>query len=293
MATNVYFNQKVKSEQTLYEDIVIESLKMYGQDMYYLPRDIINKDPVLADDVPSRFNSTYKIEMYIDDVEGYGGDGDLFSKFGVEIRDQVTLTVARRRWLQTVARHDNEITGNRPREGDLIYVPLSGSMFEIMHVEHEQPFYQLSNLPTFKLRCEKFEYNDERLDTGVDIIDDIESKGFLLKLTLQDSADTDFVIGNTLTQTIGALQVTGEIAYYNDSDNEIRVAHISSNQPGLHQFTTGRVVSNGVLNNVLTRTVTAVGEQLNSPGAQNEEFIAETDFIDFEENNPFGDIENI
>ena len=119
MATNLYFSQKVQSEQNLYEDIVIESLKMYGQDVYYLPRDIVN------DDVPSRFNSSYKVEMYIENTEGFDGEGDLFTKFGVEIRDQATFVVARRRWTTTVNRFDNDINSERPREGDLVYLPLS------------------------------------------------------------------------------------------------------------------------------------------------------------------------
>ena len=154
MATNLYFSQKVHSEQNLYEDIVIESLKMFGQDVYYLPRDIVNEDRIFGDDVPSRFNSSYKVEMYIENTEGFDGEGDLFTKFGVEIRDQATFVVARRRWTTTINRFDNEINSTRPREGDLVYLPLSNSMFQIMAVEHEQPFYQLSNLATYKLRCE-------------------------------------------------------------------------------------------------------------------------------------------
>lgn len=266
---------------------------MYGQDMYYLPRDIINKDPILADDIPSRFNSAYRLEMYIDDIEGYGGEGDLFSKFGVELRDQVVLTVARRRWQQTIARYDNEITGNRPREGDLIYVPLSGSMFEIMRVEHEQPFYQLANLPTFKLHCEKFEYNDEKLDTNIDVIDGIELTGYSQVLTLVDSAQSDFVIGNTITQIMsGGLIVSGEIVYYNDSDNILKIAHVGSNDNNFHLVTTGNIIttnSNGIS---FTRTVATVGEDLNQPAAQNIDF-NNIDFVDFSENNPFGDVEVI
>ena len=174
MARNPYFSQKVRSEQNLYEDIIIESLKMYGQDVYYLPRDTVNEDRILGEDVPSSFNSSYKVEMYIENTEGFDGEGDLFTKFGVEIRDQATFIVARKRWTQTVAKYDNDIDSVRPREGDLIYLSLSNSLFEITHVEHEQPFYQLSNLPTYKLRCELFEYNDENLDTGIEVIDDIE-----------------------------------------------------------------------------------------------------------------------
>jgi len=176
MATNVYFSQGKRSEQRLYEDIIIESLKIYGQDVYYMPRDILNENKIFGEDIPSRFNSSYKIEMYIENVEGFDGEGDLFTKFGVEIRDQATFIVARKRWNDAVKRYDNEIpsTQVRPNEGDIIYLPLSNSMFQIMHVEHEQPFYQLKNLPTYKLRCELFEYTGEELDTGIDVIDNIE-----------------------------------------------------------------------------------------------------------------------
>ena len=191
MATNLYFNQKVRSEQLLYEDIVIESLKTYGQDVYYLPRDLVNEDKILGDDPVSSFNSSHIVEMYIENVEGFDGEGDLFTRFGVEIRDEATFIVARRRWRDTIARYDNEITIDRPAEGDLIYLPMSKSMFQIMHVEHEQPFYQLQNLPVFKLRCQLFEYTGEDLDTGVDTIDDIESRyAYKYILSLNNERDS-------------------------------------------------------------------------------------------------------
>ena len=293
MATNLYFSQKVRSEQNLYEDIVIESLKMYGQDVYYLPRDIVNKNPIFADDIPSRFNSSYKVEMYIDNIEGFDGEGDIFTKFGVELRDQATFVVARRRWDQTVKRYDNEITGSRPREGDLLYLTLSNTLFEIMHVEHEQPFYQLSNLPTYKLRCEKFEYNDEDFDTYVEAIDSIEKTGYVVKLTLQDSAARGFIIGNTANQTLASgVIVSGDIVDYNDSSNILSIAHMGSNDSNFHEFVTSRVVtsldSDGI---TFRRMVTAIDEQLNQPGAQNEEFSDNTNFIDFTESNPFGTVE--
>jgi len=185
MATNPYFSQAVRSEQSLYEDIVIESLKMYGQDIYYLPRDVISEDRILGEDIPSRFNSSYKVEMYIENVDGFDGEGDLFTKFGVEIRDQATFIISRRRWSQTVHRYDNDITVARPSEGDLLYIPFSKKLFEITHVEHEQPFYQLQNLPTYKLRCELFEYGNEDIVTGVDTIDDIQHDyAYAYQLTL-------------------------------------------------------------------------------------------------------------
>ena len=120
MARNIYFSDAVRSEQRLYENIIIESLKMYGQDLYYLPRTIVNENRVLGEDVPSKFNQSYKIEMYIENTEGFDGEGDLFTKFGVEIRDEATFIVSRRRWNHTVGQATNEINGERPREGDII-----------------------------------------------------------------------------------------------------------------------------------------------------------------------------
>ena len=288
MATNLYFSQKVHSEQNLYEDIVIESLKMYGQDVYYLPRDIVNKDTILNEDVPSSFNSSHKIEMYIENVEGFDGEGDLFTKFGVEIRDQATFVVSRKRWEQTVKRYDAEINSVRPLEGDLIYLSMTNKLFEIMHVEHEQPFYQLSNLPTYKLRCELFEYSGEDLDTNIEQIDAIEGLGFTLDLTMVDSASTGFVIGNTVTQTLSSgVIVTGEITNYVDSSNTLSLAHIGANQPGYHTFAAGNITSPDSAGNTLVRTITAINEDL-PVNSQNSIFGA-VDFLDFTESNPFGD----
>lgn len=174
MATNVYFSDRVTSEQRLYEDIIIESLKMYGQDVYYLPRTLVNVDTIFNEDIPSKFSNAYKIEMYIENTEGFEGEGDIFTKFGVEIRDEATFVVSRKRFGNAVVQYDNTITVDRPQEGDLIYLPLSRSLFEIGHVEKEQPFYQLAQLPTYKMRCNLFEYSGEQLETGVGQIDDTE-----------------------------------------------------------------------------------------------------------------------
>lgn len=184
MATNPWISQSVRSEQNLYEDLVIESLKFYGQDVYYLPREIVNKDKIFLDDVPSHFSDAYKIEMYVENTDAFAGEGDLFSKFGVELRDQATFVVARRRWKGLIG--DKLDSYNfRPREGDLIYLPMSQSMFEIFKVETETPFYQLSQLPTFRLQCELFEYNDEDFDTDIEGIDDVElEKAYEYKLSM-------------------------------------------------------------------------------------------------------------
>ena len=174
MARNLYFSAGARSEQHLYEDLIIEAIKIYGQDLYYLPRDLVNVDEVFREDPVSSFNSNYLLEMYVDNVDGFDGEGDLFTKFGVEIRDQMTLTVSKRRWEQAVLRYDNEIKGIRPLEGDLIFTPFARKLFQIMHVEHEQPFYQLNNLPVFKLQCELFEYNDEDFDVSNEAISQLE-----------------------------------------------------------------------------------------------------------------------
>jgi hypothetical protein len=299
MATNLYFSQKVHSEQNLYEDIVIESLKMFGQDVYYLPRDIVNEDRIFGDDVPSRFNSSYKVEMYIENTEGFDGEGDLFTKFGVEIRDQATFVVARRRWTTTVNRFDNEINSTRPREGDLVYLPLSNAMFQIMAVEHEQPFYQLSNLATYKLRCEKFEYSDEDFDTDIDAIDGIErSYAYEYLLTL-DSAGGGFTVGETVNQTLSSgVIMSGEVSAFSDSDNVLKLIHIGANDGNYHEFVANRFVvgttSLDLAGTLATATVSAVAEDNQiSQNEQNTDFSTiGADFLDFSENNPFGDPEN-
>lgn len=303
MATNHYFSQRVKSEQNLYEDIIIESLKIYGQDVYYLPRDLVAEDKILGEDIQSRFNSSYKVEMYIENTEGFDGEGDLFTKFGVEIRDQATFIVARKRWSQTVARYDNEIQAIRPMEGDVIYLPLSNSMFQIMAVEHEQPFYQLSNLPTYKLRCELFEYSGEDLDTGVEAIDDVEQRYAYKYLVTLDSASLGWTIGETVNQTLSTgTIVSGEVAAFSDSDNILHLIHVGADDGNYHTFVTGRQIigtvdrdSAGAFVDPIysLANVTAVAED--NQLAENEKNTyydtTQTDlgFLDFSESNPFGD----
>jgi hypothetical protein len=175
MARNVYFTQGTKNEQWLLEDIIIESLKIYGQDVYYIPRTLVNKDIVLGEDVLSTFDSAYEIEMYFEDVDDFQGQGTFLQKFGIEIEKSATLVVARRRWEQLISRIQVGRILTRPAEGDLIYFPLTKKLFEIRFVEHEDPFYQIGKLYTYKLRIETFQYASERLNTGIGEIDAIET----------------------------------------------------------------------------------------------------------------------
>jgi hypothetical protein len=193
----------------LYADLVIEALKIYGQDVYYLPRDLVNEDDLLGEDPTSRFPTSHKIEMYIENVEGFDGEGDLFTRFGVEIRDEATFVVARTRFAAQVRRPDNDITVDRPAEGDLIYLPLANKMFEIQHVEHEQPFYQIENLPVYKMRCTLFEYTGEDFDTSIEGIQDIEKTGsYQYKVCVTGTADAEATADGLLAVALGAASDT-------------------------------------------------------------------------------------
>lgn len=175
MPTNHYFSKGTITEQYLYEDLVIEALQIYGHDVYYLPRKLVNKDQLFGEDPLSSFNDAYSIEMYMETVEGYEGEKELVSRFGLEIRDETTFVVSRRRWLDLVGHDSNLITSVRPGEGDWIYMPNVRRLFEISFVDIDDPFYQIDNLPVYKLYCRTVEYSSERLDTGIDAIDDIET----------------------------------------------------------------------------------------------------------------------
>ena len=289
MATNPYFKQGVRSEQNMYEDIIIEALTMYGQDVYYLPREIVNKDSVFLDDVPSRFGSAYKVEMYIENTEAFDGEGDLFTKFGIELRDQANFIVSRKRWKQLVGSRLDE-ANFRPREGDLIYLTLSQSIFEIRRVETETPFFQLNNLPTFRMQCELFEYNDEDLDTGIaDIYVIEEESSYQISLTMTTGTGS-YQVGEEVCQYFDGYTMKGEVTDWSDSDGILQLAHVGATDGKFHQFTN----STGVLGMTSSteRTPTFVNElQLIQKDAQNKVFDDfEADFLDFSESNPFGDI---
>ena len=175
MARNIYFGQGSKNEQFLLEDLIIESISIWGQDFYYIPRTLIAKDEILGEDRLSEFKTAYPIEMYLETVDGFEGQGAFIQKFGLMMEQSATLTLARRRWEQLVGRFGETQLPNRPCEGDLLYFPLSGGMFEIKFVQHQDPFYQLGKLYVYKLNIELFQYASERITTGVPEIDVFET----------------------------------------------------------------------------------------------------------------------
>lgn len=280
---------------------------MYGQDVYYIPRQLIAVDEILNEDY-SRFADAYVIEMYIETVDGFAGEGDLLSKFGVEIRDQATFVVSRRRWEQLVGVWNNQINNLRPNEGDLIYLPLSNSIFEIRFVEHEQPFYQLSNLPTYKLQCELFEYNQEEIETGIRDIDRIQERFSTQLVMTVTSGSQNFVPGERVFQDTGQTFTDAE-RFGQPIYVEAEVAEFTRGTGGLPSTLTVVAVrgtdgtdrtffadSTKRINGDDTGAawvITQVDETKaldNDTFADNQDFEVEGDsIIDFSETNPFGE----
>ena len=196
MTSNLYFNNySFSGEQNLIEDLIVESIKIYGMDVQYLPRTIVAEDSFFGEDPLSKFTDSYEMEMYIKNVEGFEGEGDFLSRFNLEIRDQITFTVSQRRWAEEVTLGDTHTDdeGNnigRPAEGDLIYFPLTGKIYEIKFIEHESIFYQMGALQTYDLTCELFQYSHEVIDTGRTDIDQIEDdySGDALNFQITDEA---------------------------------------------------------------------------------------------------------
>lgn len=187
MTTNVFFNNfESYAEQTLVENLIIESIRIYGHDLYYCPRKIEAKDEVFNEDALSSYNTAYLIEMYIKNVEGFEGEGDFLSKFNIQIRDEITFTLSQRVYNNTIGAEE---INTRPREGDLIYFPLTQKVYVIKFVEHEAIFYQMGSLQTYDLRCEIFEYSNEDLNTGVPQIDELEEL-YSTNVAIGNNADT-------------------------------------------------------------------------------------------------------
>jgi len=233
MATNVFFNHAVKTEQNLVEDLIVESLRFYGHNCYYLPRSIVNEDTILGDAAESSFEDAYEVEMYLEGTEGFEGEGELYSKFGIETRESASFIISRRSWERFVSLDANLATGLRPNEGDLIYFPLSNSLFQIKFVEHENVFYQLGKLYTFKMSCDLYEYSGEDFDTNIEAIDtDMDlASGPITTLTLANTPTLrDFVVGEKVSQMItDTIIIQGTVAAWSEDTNKLSIGKISTN----------------------------------------------------------------
>lgn len=295
--TNVYFSHGTRNEQYLIEDIIIESLKIYGNEMFYIPRTLVAKDDILGEDRLSEFKHLYPIEMYFENVDSFDGQGAFIQKFGLMMEQAATLVVSRRRWEQMIGRHGQTTLPHRPCEGDLIYFPLTKGLFEIKFVKHQDPFYQLGKLYVYKLQVELFQYASERIDTGVKEVDIFESiKTFSTNTT------------RNKTGMVTSVNIT------NGGNNYSGVSVVFTSDTGRGATGTA-TVENGVITGV---TVTAGGVGYETPpavsftatagsGAQatanidididkpqsygdNNSFKEEAVDAVFAENNPFGDV---
>ena len=194
---NPFFLQGSQSEQRLVQELINEQLRMYGVDVTYIPRKIVNRDTILNEVETSKFDDNYTIEAYVNTYEGHSGAGDILTKFGMSLRDELTITISKERFDDFIAMFiegesdDEIILSSRPREGDLIYFPLGQRLFEVKFVEHEDPFYQLGKNYVYQLKCELFEYEDEVIDTSIDEIDtQVQEEGYITTLKLTGIGET-------------------------------------------------------------------------------------------------------
>ena len=258
MPVNFYFQggQGIgnQAEKTLYEDLIVEGLKIYGHDVYYLPRTLVNRDLILGEDTSSKFDDSYMIEMYFETTEGFAGQRELINKFGLEIREDTTFVIAKRSWQNQVDNPMTQIVEGRPNEGDIIYFPLMNSFFEIQFVEDQQPFFQLGNLPVYKLRVTRWEYSSEEISTGVGEI---------------DVAEDTYTLSQTEHQ-IALENEEGALLLENDSvDNEVQYFLLESY-------------------NIQTQAKYSSNKDLDDEAGFDTASTAD-DILDFSEENPFGD----
>ena len=211
MATNKFFKHSIRSEQDLLENLTIEAIRIHGHDVVYLPRTLITKDFLFGEDSVSKFNKGYPVEMYISSVDGFGGDGDFASKFGLQIKDTAEFVVSRKSFSRALS---GEESINQPREGDLIYLPLSRGLFEIKFVEYENPFFQLGKLYSHKLSCELFEYSQEDFETGFTDIDSVvgDKEDIAFNLYVTGGATSDYRMGEYVYQGATGFGLVGSSA---------------------------------------------------------------------------------
>ena len=243
-----------QAEKTLYEDLIVEGLKIYGHDVYYLPRTLVNRDLILGEDTSSRFDDSYLIEMYFETSEGFAGQRELINKFGLEIREDTTFVISKRSWQNQVDNPMTQIVEGRPNEGDIIYFPLMNSFFEIQFVEDQEPLFQLGSLPVYKLRVTRWEYSSEEISTGVGEI---------------DVAEDTYTLSQTEHQ-IALEAEEGALLLENDSvDNEVQYFLLESY-------------------NIQTQAKYAANKDLDDEAGFDTASTAD-DILDFSEANPFGD----
>lgn len=276
---------------------------------------MVSRDMILNEAIESKFGDAYSIEMYLENVDGFEGDGSLMTKFGLEIRDQATFVVAKRTWEKLVGFWNNSIVSGRPNEGDLIYLPLSKSLFEIKFVDHQQPFYQLSKFPVYKLRCELFEYSNEEISTGIAEVDKFQQNAATeYVFSINNSNGRVFKIGETVTQTLvqetnttPAITISAKVLRFEEVDTtgelKIYLGLLNTNNGEYETFQLTKGVEDqlvgaksGAAWDIIKAYTIATAEAdrtfvNNNEQAQNRDFELEANgIIDFTEHNPFGEV---
>ena len=289
MATNLYFNNVTSyAEQELINGLTSEVIKIHGMDVFYIPRTVVKEDLIMGEDVLSKFTTAYEIEMYLKGTEGFGGEGDLVSKFGLDVRDEVIFTVHKDRF--------NLATDmDKPLEGDLVFLPMSKGLFEIKFVEHEQPFYQAGKNYSFDITCELYQYSQEQLETGIVDIDNIEKEqGYTIDLVMTAGGSGTFTDDEVIYQgaSLAAATFEGTVVSWNTVTRTLRLNDISGSLAAV--ATTG--VTSGAIWSLSSTTDSTGKADLDQvlptdPNADNLELEIEADSIlDFSESNPFGDV---
>jgi hypothetical protein len=289
MATNQYFNLHGTNtpEQRLIENLNIEAIKTFGTDVYYCPRTLNDEDTLMGEDNTASYNSAHTIEMYIKSIDGFEGEGDFIAKFGLQIKDQITFTVARRRWAELNIQGDGRAT--IPHEGDLIYFPTTGALFQILFVEDESIFYQTGGLQVYDLLCEMFTYSDQSLNTGIEVIDAIERKqSYSIDFTM-NTGSGNYTIGEQVYQgaSLAAATVKGEVASWNATDKVLNLLNMTGNFSG-----TINIIGDDSSASYSITSFDAQSSAANTASsADNAEIEAAADaIIDFTEGNPFGSL---
>lgn len=278
MAVNHYFQGGdgigSDNEKRLIQDLIVENLKIYGHAVYYLPRTLVNRDLILGEDSASRFDDSYLIEMYFETVEGFQGEQEIISKFGLEVRDDTTFVVSKRRFQEQVDDSANLMIDGRPNEGDVIYYPLMNKFFEVAFVEDQEPFFQLGSLPVYKLRCKTFEYSSEEFNTGNADIDQADDRKSLdTTLQYQFSLEDGTL---SLTSTTGRIQL--------ESGDKF------GNPLYLIQEEYDDVTTDGdAATSIQTKSAYADNLDLDTEAGFDTATVS-GDILDFTENNPFGEV---
>ena len=286
---SIYFPQHggVNTEQNLIQSLVDEQIKLFGSDVYYLPRKMI-KDVALNDILYSEFKTQYMIEMLLINVEGFGSPSEFISKFGLRITDEITMVVSQNRWSQVFQEFaDITTVDGRPNEGDLIYLPLTQDLYEIKFVEREAPFYQLGKNYIYTMTAEIYELGNDEFETGIEEIDVIEEVfAPSITIAMDPDATTHYSLGETVTG--GTTGTTAEVSFWDRDNHELKLINRTGN------FTPGETIT-GAESGTVQDSVTVDNLTLENVQYADNKYIETTanDLLDFTEVNPFGEYGNV